>query len=198
MVLIPEGFAQVALRFMVTGDPEPMFVTFGVHLESAPSAETVANGAVAEWVASGLMGRQSSSTTITGAIAAVGQDGGPPIIGEASASTAGSQSGDAFPPNVALLIRKRTALGGRRMRGRMYVPGIPESDTDSSNGVIAASRQTAWQTAAANFLAGIAASSWATAMVVLHSTGLTAAPVPTTVSNLVVDAKVATQRRRLR
>jgi hypothetical protein len=106
-----------------------------------------------------------------------------------------------FPPNVAVLIKKRTALGGRRGRGRMYFPWfLGEGDADE-RGSISAAVQANLSAACENFRLAIAAASGAvpgTPMVLLHSTApLGPAVAPTPVIALVVDPLVATQRRRL-
>lgn len=49
-----------------------------------------------------------------------------------------------MPSNVALRVDKLTLSRRGHRGGRMYVPGMPESDTDVPN-TVAASRVTAWQ-----------------------------------------------------
>lgn len=67
----------------------------------------------AKWSHNVTRVRNIDSPTDAGAFAAGGGVGG--VIG------------DALPAFNAMLISKRTALRGKSYRGRMYVPGVPES-----------------------------------------------------------------------
>jgi hypothetical protein len=106
-----------------------------------------------------------------------------------------------FPPNVALLVHKRTARGGRRGRGRMYIPWTLSTTSTGEGGVIAPASLTPMQTACNVWLSSI--SSGAGPVVLLHrpSTPGTARPStpgsPNVVTSMVVDPLCATQRRRL-
>jgi hypothetical protein len=106
-------------------------------------------------------------------------------------SAAGGNSDPGTSPNVAYLVKKNTGVGGRKNRGRMYVPGCVETKVDSA-GIVTPTFQatlqgnfTDWQEAAAvaNFT-----------MQILHNSVVD----PTVVTSLFVESTVATQRRRLR
>jgi hypothetical protein len=116
-------------------------------------------------------------------------DTGPSALHSAVEPGAGDSA--AAPPNVSVLVRKNTALGGRKGRGRMYIPGVAEADSDGA-GVMSSVRQAAWQAQADTFL--VAAALGGLAGVVLHEDATT----PTPIISLAVDGRVATQRRRLR
>lgn len=105
----------------------------------------------------------------------------------------GVQAVPAAANNTAWLIAKITAQGGRRNRGRMYIPGIKNTQV-LSNGTISASHRDAFQDAIDTWLAAEESIGWGTGAL-LHQTG---SPSPTTITNLVVRNRVATQRRRLR
>jgi hypothetical protein len=95
-------------------------------------------------------------------------------------------------PQVALLVKKLTAGGGRQQRGRMFLPLIAESQTDSGGKVNGTSRD-AFQTAVNAWRTDLATRN--VPMVLLHNA---VEIVPTPVTGLTVDPTVATQRRRLR
>lgn len=106
------------------------------------------------------------------------------------------------PPSVSLLVQKATNLGGRRGRGRVYIPWVTQeaaiNDVGNIDGTSLAVRQ---QNALNWFLAlengGIPANT-PTPMVVLHDeAGAGVEPAPTPVVGLVVSQLVANQRRRL-
>lgn len=107
-------------------------------------------------------------------------------------NTPGVRSGSLCPPNTAVLVRKVTGLAGRINRGRMYLPP-PVETVVGNDGLLNPSEVTNYQNGADQFLADLAASS--IPMVILHTDP---AITPTAVQDLVVENKVATQRRRLR
>lgn len=47
-------------------------------------------------------------------------------------AVAGSDAGQALPPQIALVITLRTALAGPRFRGRVYLPGWTETVNDAA------------------------------------------------------------------
>jgi hypothetical protein len=125
----------------------------------------------------------------------MGQDGGEALTGIDASTALGGAGGASVPANVAALIHKRTARGGRRGRGRMYLPWwIQESDVDE-RGAISSTTIGFMNTALATWLADLAADGCP--MVVLHDPGRTPAGAPDVVTSLTVDPIVGTQRRRL-
>jgi hypothetical protein len=118
----------------------------------------------------------------------IGSEGDWPV------GVAGGSSGDDQVPSVAMLVKKNTELGGRANRGRMYLPGLNESVTDTG-GVIDASELPLWQAELETFFDEVVAADLPP--VVLHSED---SPVstPTPIISLTVDSKAATQRRRMR
>lgn len=61
-------------------------------------------------------------------------DIGPDVIyvPGAGVQTQGQTAGDALPSYCSALISLQTTLGGRSGRGRMFIPGVPESQTTAS------------------------------------------------------------------
>jgi hypothetical protein len=125
-------------------------------------------------------------------------------------STIGSIVATAATPGTSFLVRKNTALGGRRNVGRMYIPGVTEiMQTDA--GDLVAGTVASFQTALNTFLGALTTD--AISMYVLHGPATvwelvggqprrvpTAGfvPGPTLVSSLTLQTHVAMQRRRLR
>lgn len=103
----------------------------------------------------------------------------------------GAITGESVPPNTALLVEKRTDLGGRSGRGRMFVPGVGDSAV-AAGGDIAPTSLADYQAVANAWLTGLETTT--TGMFILH----TASSDPTRVTSLTVDPIAATQRRRLR
>lgn len=158
------------------------------HVQPALSAECAYRGV--RWVDLDSAGGSTGETTET--------------AGSATVPLVGSITGDAAPGNVAALVRKSVS-GGRTARGgRIYVPGIAESQTDGSN--LVTGQVTALQTAFNAFLTGvnqnddpigIGTATYDSRMVVVHE--LTAGgPTFSQVTGLSVQVLLATQRRRMR
>ena len=103
---------------------------------------------------------------------------------------AGTLTGDAAPPNVAIVTRIQTNTGGRSGRGRMYWPGFPESSITPA-GRITGGNADGITANLQDVLSALATAGWH--MVVysrLNDEGHTIVGAST-------DTLVATQRRRL-
>lgn len=201
-LIIPPGYLHAVYEFTRTGDPETMVTTMG-HEIDATSGASGADSAddLFTAFANEIMPTLSSQTTLTGVTTYVGQDGGTPLVYTSSAvAVAGSATNTLLPQNCALLVRKRTDAAGRRGRGRMYIPEVAELAVDDL-GVLTGSYQSAVQGFFDAWLAyltgGVGARLYPP--VILHrSEGIGAEPLPTPVQALVLDSRIATQRRRLR
>lgn len=191
---IPNGFADVAYGMTLAGDPEPMFVTMGWEWVSGPPAIEVLEGHYGRFVTL-VRARYTSSFTFSECRFTFGTStGNIPIVVFPEAPLAGSRTGvNHMPNNSALLIRKATALGGRKNRGRMFFPSPTEENVGVVGDVLTAER-TAWNTMLTAWLTG-EATTLGLQPVLLHADGVT---VPTVVTGLQTQSKIATQRRRLR
>lgn len=202
---LPTGFYQATMLFTGTDIPRGAAIVFGgSHGAGSPStAATAINGAFNTHLKSVF----NVAVSLAGTRVKFGpMDDG--AFSYVTAGTAGTLVGAATPPNVAYLIRKNTAFGGRQGTGRIYQPGVTEPNV-GVDGTVAGAHLTAMQTAWTGFLGGL--NSVSLPMYLLHSYGTYVAlhhgdPVsidvdiraPTEVTSLSVDSKVATQRRRLR
>lgn len=196
MTVLQPGIADVSVEINLTGFPRSAFITFGVDpVETDP---TLVGATIAGCISSAgsLNSIMDSSATWRTVTVRIGQDGGEPLVGVHTMSlTGGSASATTLPPNCAVLVHKRTALGGRRHRGRFYLPWVAGEATVGEDGTIGATQVTQYQTAVNAFRSAL--STAVTPMVVLHSLGRTSVPAATPVSALTVDPLIATQRRRL-
>lgn len=194
-VIIPPGFGQVRLVWETAGLTRPMVVTHGiaaVGLEATDVADDIYTdvtgaGGIAE------AAFMSSQYTFKGVTVTVMKNLGP-FIGEHLADVVGTGSIDSMPPNCAVLIRKSTGLGGRRGRGRMFVPPYnPAESVVGPSGTIATTPLGLLQTRWGQYLSFLSGASMP--MQLLHSQpGFE----PVEVTALSVQSRVATQRRRLR
>lgn len=117
-----------------------------------------------------------------------------PISGESLVAVVGTAVATPLTPNVAILWNKTTGEGGRRNRGRAFIPPYaPGEASVDSLGVISSGVVTATQTLYDNALATAATDGYDP--VLFHQS----APfTPTPITAFTMQPLVATQRRRLR
>lgn len=196
-MIIPVNWANWIASYSFVGDSEPMITTMGVKVSTWGGA--YADGL--EWISdlwcAALSASLSDEVEMNNYTLQVGQDGGDPISYGYAGGCVGAASSFPMWPNTAVLIQKRSASGGRRNRGRMYVPGLALRSLVTSAGVLDSAWQADFQTNLDNFRTAVNAGTGfePTDLGVLHSEPPTA---PAVITNLQVSSKVATQRRRLR
>lgn len=196
-MIIPPGFAAVALEMRLAGFSRSAFITYGVENEAALTDPVAIAQAQLTALSSGggFLTQLDNSVTMASATIRLGQDGGEPLVGVATGVLTGALTSNSPSANVALLVHKRTAVGGRRNRGRFFIPWYVSEGDVGEDGVIVGTGVTAKQNAMNSWRIALGAAAFP--MVVLHSVGNTAPGVPTPVSALQVDPLIATQRRRL-
>jgi hypothetical protein len=145
---------------------------------------------IANWLIR-IKPRMPSTLSLVGCLVKYGPNAtGPAVLRPALLE--GDRDIEIDAPQVTLLIRKTTALGGRANQGRMFHPGVAEGGTQSG-GILTVNELVPLQTAFNNFHADFVTQGLP--MVLLHNNEeLT----PTPITALSVETKVATQRRRLR
>lgn len=201
-VEIPTGFGLVAWEFSMPGDVEPWYCTLGVDLPSGgESPSFYADDLFIAW-RDNVLGLQSTTMTLNQCIVKMGSDG-PPVMGYSTLGTApGQTSGSFLPQNCAMLVDKMTNSGGRRNRGRMYIPAaLPEANVDNV-GTITTGLVTGANVAFGGLWEalqnGVAPTNIAYPPVILHSPGISALPLPTPITSFRVQSVISTQRKRLR
>lgn len=124
----------------------------------------------------------------------------------AAVTVAGTRAGIvSAPPQVSVIWRKFSTVGGRKNRGRTYIPWILATGDVSEAGVVLAGTLTTIQTATNTFLSHLAGDP--NPMVIPNktlaldgSTGkyfVTAITAGPTVASITVENVIGTQRRRL-
>lgn len=198
-MIIPPGFGLAALHLLRTGDPEPYVVTFGFKVDTAPFLLLHATNMYTA-LRTHLDDLASTQETFSRLVVTVGTDGPPDIFDVPGVLAGVDAATNRCPPQVAVLVKKNTSLGGRRGRGRLFWPSIDEAAV-GANGVIPQATVTAYQTKFNDLFAAfeLATNTFnADGLFVLHSEGLSAAPPPTRMTGFAVQSLVATQRRRVR
>lgn len=170
-------------------------MTFAVDTSTSPLTPVEIGAEVAiAWSSALIPGLYTSHVAVTGVLVKEG----PNNIG-ASGTYAANMPGTApnvtGPPQVAMLIRKNTLLGGRSGRGRMYLPGVAEDQVNEA-GVITPAIVDSATARFEDFRGKLIAEG----LVPLLIHGSASAPItmPIPISSFQADGRVATQRRRLR
>lgn len=196
-IVVPEGYSDVTLIVTAAGITREFTTSIGIApitldpptpAEIADNFYDISTAADRPWHPS-LMSNQytfqgvSVRTTVDGL----------PLIGTHLDPVQGTNSLGPSPCNCALLVKKNTAAGGRKNRGRMYVtPHIIAETHVNAVGVIdddvVATVQT-WFDSWVDDIVGLDYEG-----VLFHSDSTT----PTQLSSLSVESLIATQRRRMR
>jgi len=200
MTTIPPGFAQVIHTFSVVNDPEPMAVTTAVGLDNvAPAGLQAVCSAIHEVARTFHAGIAIESCSIVSTVLRYVPPGGTdPLVAEKVLALAGGNTGDALTQNTTWLFKKQTSFGGRRNRGRMFWPGVRANVVDDA-GNLTSTVVAGYTVNLETYRAGVNGVTGVTDMVLLHTPAPDGSlPIPTLITAIVCDRKVATQRRRLR
>lgn len=188
-MIVPIGYGQVTHLF--TGDvvPEGAAVVYGIQRPGLPPGEEQVI-ALHDLFSNTVMPQLSNGLILTQTLLKWGPNDNGPVF-EFNGVQAGGSGEAPLPPNTAYLLTKRTDLGGRMNRGRMYLPGATEGSVDTG-GILSQTRFNGLTVAATALLDGLVGLE--SPMVILHSS----VSDPTPVTSLQPSSVVATQRRRLR
>jgi hypothetical protein len=190
---IPNGFAQIAYRFALSGDPDVMVSTVGVDLAAntgsdQTNVDTLADQFMATFPVTAIF----AGWTFLGVSARVGVGGTSHVAVEAPRVHAGTATGATPPQNCSVLVKKFSAAAGRRGRGRMYLPPFNLAESSVSAAGILDATSLANQQLGLDLWLG---SDWQ--FYILHDS-LPSSLAPTPITQFTVDRMIATQRRRLR
>jgi len=201
-VVIPDGFAEFTVNWTHFGVGQPYANVFGADVSAADSP-AAAMLTVRNAIQDNLFTHMDISTTwvsVEGRFGPVtGPSPGPNI--EIPEGGTGALSITVPPPQVTLLVKKITALGGRANRGRFYWPGMLTTTALNENGSIETGALANYQSYFDDFFdqmeTGDGGADDPCPLVILHDE-TSPTTTPTLLTGLVVDGRCATQRRRLR
>lgn len=185
---VPAFTMETVLHFTAPGQDGDIVTAFGWtgHDADDPPVFEDTDAALGQ-----IMGNLNNHVTLTRISYRLGSAAADDPVTERAVNFPGLGGGNMTPINNCLILKKITALGGRRNRGRNYLPGVGEGavgddgvvDTDVANGV------------SSNF--GDVRADMTDAgceLVLLHQS----APFnPTVVVTALCEATIGTQRRRL-
>lgn len=197
----PPGFAACSYEFKHSSVSRSAFVTFACD-PTVTDPNTIAaslNGAYAGGTS--MKACIDANVTMVGTRVSLGTDGGEDLQGWASTAAVGGRAGTTVSPNCAVLVRKLTSRGGRRGRGRMYLPWAALTSNVDESGQIAAADKTLITDSITTWMSAVVAS--VGPLVLLHRPSAPGVAHPSTpgapnvVTGHSVDGLIATQRRRL-
>lgn len=192
-MIIPTGYAQVNMIFTGASVPNGAEVTLGLsNLTSDHNPSEIAEAVETALEAADVL---FAATLSTVKIATLRVKKGPnetgPFIDYAVDIPGTSVTAEGMP-NCAYLVHKITTMGGRKGRGRAYWPGAALSETDNAGNVGVDARNgvtDGWN----SLITSLASADLAP--VLLHSAE---GDIPNVITEFICDARLATQRRRLR
>lgn len=191
---IPIGYAQVNLKFTGAAVPTGAEMAFGIDVSgTSDTPEEIGTAIAGAWTTALLPADQVTDIRLVSVLVKFGPNLTGPSA-EVPVLIIGESTDDSVPPNTSLLIRKITSDGGRAGRGRFFMPGISEEAVGGS-GVIETANVEDYQEHWEDFAGLLALGD--VPLVVLHTAG---SPIttPSPVTSLIVEDRVATQRRRNR
>jgi len=200
-VLVPNGFAQITLPLQHVSGAHVGAIVFGVeYINGLTDGVALCDKMVTDY--DSTLGVLTDAGVLIGpAIARVGVGSGEPVSFVGTSQGQGNKTAEMLPSNCALLVKKTTFTGGRRGRGRAYLPWVIEETWCDDVGNIFSTNQATLQGAVDDWKGELETGAGAldpTPMYLLHnSEGETPAGSPSEVVSLTVDSLIATQRRRL-
>jgi hypothetical protein len=189
-MIVPSGFASVTVPHVHSGFPRAAAITFGVEIGSSITAPDDVAVAVQTSLAAHYIERIDSAVLV-GPTEVQANFGAGTLPGTATTGNQGTLDTASPPPNVAVLVSKRTTTPGREGRGRFFMPwAISKNDVDEV-GSLDGTQRTNINNVLDALVLELADND--VAMCVLHN----GSGAPSLVTSLVVDSRVATQRKRI-
>lgn len=193
---IPVGFGLVLHMFTDPDGVGHSETSYGVGLNGTPTATQVATE-LDGYAATHLMDFISTHLVLA-ATKAIINTAGTITEGLFSSNTAGLSTGDDVPPQVSFLAKKLTGAVGRGFRGRMYIPGVRVQALQSNSAMLLNTPFATFQTDLDAFLTAITGGTHVDQMVLFHANTSPLHGTSQTVTKLLAEQQVATQRRRNR
>lgn len=110
----------------------------------------------------------------------------------------GTHAADVYaPPNVATIVSKQTGLAGKSLRGRFYLPGVPQGFVGEGGG-INPTHVTAVQTAVDLLKSTVIADAAVDYLALFHDEPSSPQVTPHQIDNFLVRTVAGTMRPRLR
>ena len=196
-VIVPEGFSNLTLVMTVAGSLKEMTNSIGILCTdlTPPSLQDQTDNLYDIAVASGHPWQAAAFAdewTFQGVVLTTTVDG-LPVVTQHLEPLSGTNSGATQPPNCAAIIRKVTGSGGRKNRGRLFMPAgfLVETQVDAA-GFLDEGVVDGFNTQFASWHAALLSADFLPEL--FHSD----ATDPTGITAFSAESLIGTQRRRLR
>lgn len=191
---IPAGYAQANFVFAGASVPTGAEVTLGLNVGTYGGTATDAAGDVnGAWDTANI----NTLQVITCELVRVVVKFGPTATGPTGINTnvvSGTDASPGTPANFSYLVHKVTAFGGRAGRGRMYIPGVDETQVNDA-GDIDSTLTDAMTTAMGVFRDELNTADLEPVLLHGEDSPIT---LPSPITAFVCDGVGGTQRRRMR
>jgi hypothetical protein len=134
-------------QFSLFGQQVQNGIYFAATATPSASLETLGD-ALIEWHTTNILPLLGSNLTLRQVdLRDVSQPDGPVVVRNTGLPVDGGQATESLPSNVAFVLTFRTAQGGRKGRGRNYIPAIPENKSSGAaiDAALASSLQAGYQ-----------------------------------------------------
>lgn len=193
-MILPPGFGRAAIQFSCVGDMRRPVITFGFVDPGVDSPSAIGNTLLTKWRAVAAFEDNSLATSYAmEECDVVVNRAGVHVVGNSIGRHQGTAGFNALPLASCAILRKKSAMGGRKARGRCYLPAgyLGELSVDPAGNIDPAlvdATGSRWAT----FINDLDASGMG--MVILHND----ATPPTVVTEGSCESIIGTQRRRQR
>lgn len=194
--VIPPDHAQFTQHILHSGTVRESAITGGVIYDGVAGDTTVANAIKAAFDLVAFRNQLDDTCFVGPCSVRVGTGAEPRIATSTTPNQPGLLVAPSVPPNVAVLVTKNTALGGRKHRGRWFFPWFANEGSVDELGIMSAGTVLGKQTAVDAVLNALNDAPLE-GLVILHDDQSPPPHNPTLVDSLTVSNLVATQRRRL-
>lgn len=192
MSVIPTGYLEATYVWQQTGIQREMVNVMGHDVPVGITNPDVMATALFDIWNLALKAQQAATFIFQRVEVRVGNDGDP-LLGEFTGSVFGAGSINALPVNTSVLVTKRTAVGGRKNRGRMFLPGFCDEASVGPSGLMSVPELNSISAACIQWYDDLIAAGYVP--YILHDDP---DDEPTQITGLQVQQLLATQRRRLR
>lgn len=190
---IPTGYALIEWVFKLNIMARKMSSTLGISITAVPTlaqVDTLFLNMALIWGP-----RLPTHYSFMPSTLWIGNGAAPPTPIVSSITGAGSNANTLLvAPSVTHVVKKNTALGGRKGKGRMYIPGLKEGGIDNA-GQLDPAGQATYNTSLAQIKTSVEGLSWVGNLYLL---GHSAANPPVQITSLTMRDKSGTQVRRVR
>jgi hypothetical protein len=194
---LPTGFYTYSFKFGGTSAPSGAAMT-GCGIKTNASTELGIAQTLGTTFISRLSAFGPSTLTLQEVYVRLGADVGTGVSYTEPYAATGASSSAGASPGVAYLIRHQTGLGGRRGRGRWYLPGVIEPQVDQG-GVVLPTFVASVNTALTGMLGDLSTAGIPLAVGHRYPEFFTGPKlVPNVITTSFLDSKVASQRKRQR